>query len=439
MHQKFKRYLERNPKLKTAKLLLAISGGIDSMVLWDLLEHAGLNVHLAHVNFQLRGVESDQDQEFLKKLAEQRNVTLYVLSRDTNKIAKNKGQSTQIAAREIRYTWFKELMREHNFDYLLTAHHLDDSIETFFINLNRGTGIKGLLGIQDHGKTLRPLLDYTKNEILVHADKNKIQYREDASNRDSHYLRNWFRNELLPLWETKNKNIKRKMQENMQRLKESSELIEHLITLDLKEIIVVNDEVEISFRQIEKMKAPKQSLMALLEPLGFNYIQVGHLLNRIHQNAIGSRFLANHHEAIIDRESIFIIKKKLSEGTKSTLIHANHTFSAGKYNYNCILSEGVNVDFKQENIYYMDADKIKFPVEIRKWEKGDRIKPLGMNGNKLVSDILIDNKVPLHEKEQVFVLVSDKQLIAVVDYRISENVKITENTRNIWSIQWRKR
>jgi tRNA(Ile)-lysidine synthase len=405
------------------------------MVLWQLLEDAGLNVHLAHVNYQLRGAASEKDQAFIEGEAKKQKTKLHLLRAETKKQAVEKKQSTQLAAREIRYDWFEDLMQKHNYSHLLTAHHLDDSIETFFINLDRGTGLKGITGIHSHSYVMRPLLDFTKAEIIAFAESQNVPFREDASNADSDYLRNWFRNELLPLWKAKNPAFESIMSSNMQRMQEAQRAIDDLIEDDLAKL---PDNINtIAFEKIKQMKLPKHSLMQLLETKGFNFTQVEQLLKSINRLESGKQFFSDAYQITVDREALFIseipekningswIQKETSQIKEPICLH--FTFMNTE-----------EVDWKQGQTEYFDAAKLQFPLELRKWKQGDRMKPLGMKGSKLVSDLLIDAKVPLHQKQQTYVLLSDEQLIAVIGLRISEDFKVTKQTQETWQIQWEK-
>lgn len=433
MHQKFEVFFKNHPELKQAKLLLAISGGVDSMVLWQLLEEEHFTVDLAHVNFQLRGEESEKDQNFLNQQAKKRNAKLHLLRANTKDYASEKKLSTQIAAREIRYNWFEKLMQKHSYDYLLTGHHLDDSIETFFINLDRGTGLKGLSGIQSKEKVLRPLLDFTKSEIQSFAKDRGIPFREDASNADSNYLRNWFRNELLPLWKTKNPAFEQTMKANLQRLKEAQKVIDEMVIADLREI---PSEVScISFEQIRKMKLPKQSLMQLFEPLGFNFTQVEQLLDAVEKAESGKVFFSESQQITVDREQILITEVQ-KDNADELLIDRSETQLTLPFKMQFSFINKSQINWNQKGVEYFDAEKLQFPLKLRKWQNGDRIKPLGMQGSKLVSDLLIDEKVPLPQKSQTYVLLSGEQLIAVLGLRISENAKVTDQTKSVWQIQW---
>lgn len=435
MLQEFKIFLKKNPSLKKAKLLLAISGGVDSMVLWRLLEDAGLNVSLAHVNFQLRAKESDDDQAFLKKEAKRKRTKLHLLKIDTKKVVSETNQSTQIAAREIRYNWFKQIMQENEYTHLLTAHHLNDSIETFFINLNRGTGIKGLSGIHSRDNILRPLLKVSKTEIIEFAKKHKVPFHQDSTNADSKYLRNWFRNDLLSLWKERNPQFEEIMYKNMIRFYELQQRIDQIVVGDLGGVMLGSTEFEISNDRIENMNFPKHSLALLLEPLGFNFIQIEQLLASIKSAEVGAQFLSKSHQITVDRYSIFITKfAPETESVAWINKEAKNIKSPMEINFRIV--ENSSVDFLLPNTEYFDAYKLKFPLKIRKWYEGDRIQPLGMNGSKLVSDILIDEKVPRHKKEKVMVLLSNEQLVAVIGWKISERFKIDKNTNTILQIQW---
>lgn len=435
MRQKFETFLKNYPELKQAKLLLAISGGVDSMVLWQLLEEFNLKVDLAHVNFQLRDDESEKDQAFLEKEAGKRKTKMHLLRAETKKKAAEKKQSTQIAAREIRYQWFEKLMQKHGYTHLVTAHHLDDSIETFFINLDRGTGLKGLCGIQSQGSVIRPLLDCTKTAIITFAEEQNISFREDASNADSNYLRNWFRNELLPLWKAKNPAFEQIMQANIQRLQESQQVVDKLVTADLTDLS--SNPNSISFEQIRQMKLAKQSLMKLLEPVGFNYAQVEQLLVSIEKAESGKQFFSESHQITVDREAIFINQRQ-SQDDEEIWIEKETSFLELPFHMHFSFLKKEEINWQQKQSEYLDAAKLHFPLKLRKWKQGDRIKPLGMEGTKLVSDILIDEKIPLPQKQQSYVLLSGEQLIAVLGLRISEDFKVTDQTQEVWQILWEK-
>lgn len=437
MHHKFESFLNANAPVKQAKLLLAISGGVDSMVLWKLVEEAGLKVELAHVNYQLRDDASEKDQAFLEKEAQKQQTKLHLLKLDAKKYAIENKQSTQIAAREIRYEWFEELMHKNNLDYLLTAHHLDDSIETFFINLDRGTGLKGLTGIHSKGKLIRPLLDFSKEELIAYAKENEVPYREDATNADSIYLRNWFRNELLPLWKDKNPSFKRTMQSNMQRLSETQAIIDELVESDL---INVSKEVEfISFKQIEQMKLPKQALFQILEPKGFNYTQVEQLLDAIAEGYSGKQFFSQQHQLTVDREGVFLNEQQQAQGElEEVSISIDTKQLENPFKMRFSLENAGSIDWGKKQGESFDLKKLSFPLKLRKWKQGDRIKPLGMRGKKLVSDILIDDKIPLHQKADTYVLLSAEQVVAVLGLRISDDFKVTNQTAEVWQMQWEK-
>ena len=305
---KFQTEIRKLEITESNKCLLAVSGGVDSMVLWHLLHSLKINYELAHVNFSLRDRESDDDMGFVKKQAKERGVTVHVKVVDTSSYAKEHHLSIQMAAREIRYQWFAELKKECNYQYLITAHHLDDSIETFFINLNRGTGIKGLTGISSRKDLIRPLLTFSKDEIIRYAKKNKIAFREDSSNSELKYERNWFRHQVLKPWKERNPDFLSNMQLTMKHLAGVQfQLEEYLDTksLDLKKELVNG---YISIERIVQLKDAKRILYYLMEPYGFSLSQMEQLLESITNKQVGKKFLSANYVLWLDREKVFFSK-----------------------------------------------------------------------------------------------------------------------------------
>lgn len=432
----FKKELEIANIGKLDKILLAVSGGVDSMVMTNLCYQLGLNISIAHVNYQLRGKESDLDAEMVESLAKKYNVPFYQAKFNTKEIANETSNSIQIAARNIRYDWFEELVHEKKFDYLFTAHHLNDSIETFFINLNRGSGIKGLLGIRDRSYIYRPLKSFSRESILAFSKLNGIEYRYDSSNKDTKYLRNWFRHKIIFPWQQRNPAFLATMKKNMDYLGELDQLMQSIIEKDLGDTNVKSLK-SISLTKVNNWEFPKFSLHACLQPYGFSFKQIEEILEKIKENLFGQSYFSTTHKLIIDRENLVL---KEIDNDNSIV--------------NCEIQENLMADIKKAPIalelltewpkpeemdgysHYLDWDLLSFPLKLRNWKNGDKIKPLGMKGSKKLSDILTDNKVPISDKEKTLVLVSGSSIVSVIGQLIHNDFRITNNTKKVMRIRW---
>ena len=425
------------------KVLLAVSGGVDSMVLWQLFEEAKLNYEVAHVNFSLRGKESDADQALVASMAKQLKVRLHVKKVDTKAIAAEKKLSIQMAAREIRYEWFDELLTNNDIDFLATAHHLNDSLETFLINLNRGTGLKGLTGIPSGEKLIRPLLNFTKNEIRNYALAQQIEFREDKSNNTVDYERNWFRHEMIAKWEVYNPQLLEKMQVTFNRLQNDQKLLADFLREETSDLKLQLSGGELSISDILALKHQKEALFYLLQPLGFNESQVIELKQCLAKKEVGKQFEGTKFNLFVDREKLFIQEVKEQVGTDELTINSSTR---------CI-NQPLDMEFKcldksefvatKENklvelecLEGFDLDQLEFPLGLRKWTSGDWMIPLGMKGKKKISDILVDEKIPLHKKGNYFVLSSGKNIVCLLGVRIDERFKITAQTKRVFQVEF---
>ena len=425
------------PNLASANLLLAVSGGVDSMLLWYLIHQLKVNYSVAHVNFQLRAEASEGDEVFVRNFAAKLNVKLFVHRAETKKLVKEWSLSTQETARKIRYDFFEELKKENDFTHLLTAHHLDDSIETFFINLNRGTGLKGLSGIKEHEGILRPLLSYSKEEIRALAEEANLPFREDASNAETNYLRNFFRLEILPILEKRNPEFKRIMQENLHRLKEAEQLYQEVIEAEKQTILQDFEQGFLAIEKLNQLRYPKMVLAELFTPLGFNYNQIENLIEISGKPNSGKIFESKTHVINLDREKLFIVEKaQVNQPIADVLIENYPSRIERPIKLEVEKIDLEKVDFQKESTFYFDADKLKWPLKIRKWKEGDRIQPFGMNGKKKVSDVLIDQKVPLWQKQEVLLIESNQNIIALLGFGISEHVKLDTQTKKVIRLKW---
>ena len=421
------------------KILLTVSGGVDSMVMLALFVEAGYNVGVAHCNFCLRGTESDQDEVTVQRVAEGYNVPFYNKRFDTQGEMERTGESMEMAARRLRYEWFEQLSKEHGYTAIAIAHHVDDSIETFFINLLRGTGLRGLTGItRQRGNIIRPLLFAERKEILEYAVLHKIPYREDSSNRSKKYLRNKIRLGLLPMVREINARFTSMMRGNLYRLADAQRFIEAGIVKIKEQILESNNGIDRIHTELIEPHFPKEFVIyeILNSMYGFKGDTVDELYKALISGATGKRFYAREHVACIDRTDIVIStiasddicetkveKRAIRSYCGNSVLYYEHTDIDNISNFNA-----------PQEIAYLDEDKLVYPLTLRRWQEGDSFIPFGMIGRKKVSDYLIDRKVSVIEKSRQFVLLSGDDIVWVVGRRIDDRYRITKNTENILKI-----
>lgn len=418
------------------KLLVAVSGGVDSMVLCDLLIKSKFDIGIAHCNFQLRREYADRDEAFVQAYAESYKVPFYSTRFDTKAYAKENGISTQMAARDLRYSWFRKIMKKGTYNRLVTAHHVNDIAETILLNITRGTSINGVAGIpMSQNDTVRPLLSFTKSELLGYAINNEIKWREDASNKSTNYRRNKIRHEVVPILQEINPSFLKQAQ----RFAEKNEVVKQLFAKhmhQLEEQLLKKERgvVQISKEELKNCQVSAFELEELLHPYGFNYDQSVAVLDTI-EGLSGTKFETESHELIIDRKYLLISERRDRENVVFEIAAEDSSFETDVL-YAIQIKEQPNlvIDTSPENAM-LDFSKLKFPLTMRRWQQGDRFKPLGMKGEKLVSDYLIDQKIPLSEKDKVMVLTSEDQIVWLVGHRISNDFKITEESPKVLHIQ----
>lgn len=407
--------------------LLAVSGGMDSMCLLNILHKANLSFEVAHCNFGLRGKECEGDEELVSEYCRSQGVQFHVKHFDL------KGESNiQMKARELRYTWFQEIMDQRGLSGIITAHHNDDDLETFFINLLRGTGLKGLSGMDFiKGDIIRPLLFANSADIEAYVEQNKIEYRTDSSNISDKYLRNRVRHELLPLIEKirpGSKEVLKRDQENIRiQLKD---LERYYGSLRERIVSVEGEQVLINKNKLGSIDNSSGFLEFILGPLKFTRAAIMKI-SCWHELKIGKQFFTTTHVLTVDREALIIAPLKREE---QIVVHIQEQ--------DLSIDEPIAIQFKvfdklrqfsqDETIAQFDLGKVEFPVLLRNWRQGDRFIPLGMTGSKLVSDLLIDNKMPRNEKEKTFVLCSGDKIMWVLGVRISEEFKVSDDTNKVW-------
>ncbi len=437
----FKSYIEQNSLVtKDDKILLTVSGGVDSMVLLDIFTKLGYTVGVAHCNFQLRGAESEEDEVIVEREAAKRDAEFFNKRFDTTGEMERTGESMEMAARRLRYEWFYELCATHNYTAIAVAHHADDSIETFFINLMRGTGLRGLTGINIHiGKVVRPLMFASRKDILEYAVSNKIPFREDSSNRSTKYLRNKIRLGLVPRIREINPKFTDLMRQNISRLTDAQLFIDSCIQRIRNEVIF-HQEDGIDVLHIDRIPGDLPRGFVVYELLSSSYGLKGDVIDSLivaYENQhSGRRFYGKEYVAYIDREEILITpisKDDICEvmiGEKD-----NRTYCGNSVLYH----EHTDIDLIEslsvaENCALLDADKLSYPLIVRKWREGDWFIPFGMAGKKKVSDFLIDQKVSLPQKERQFVMVSGNDIVWVIGRRTDNRYRLESSTENVLKI-----
>ncbi|MHB8261815.1 MAG: tRNA lysidine(34) synthetase TilS [Bacteroidia bacterium] len=420
-----------------AKLLVAVSGGKDSMALCGLLKDIGFTYYVAHCNFNLRGKESDKDEKFIIEFCKKNNINYFYTKFNTGIYAKNKGVSIQMAARELRYNWFNSLIAEHNFDYLLTAHHANDNIETFFINLLRGSGTNGLKAIvPKQGKIIRPLLFATRAEIDNYVKKHKILFREDSSNKEDKYLRNYLRLHIIPALKELNPSFEQTLTNEIEILQQTNLILKKEVEKQKKRLISKDENgifLKINIDKLNKTTASKLILFELIKDFGFNSSQASDIYNSLHAQS-GKTFTSDTHIIIKDRSSL-IIKKTEENIASEFLINKGDTEINHPIKLKISIMKGniksiPNKDFTS-NKAFIDTDKITFPLLVNRWKTGDKFMPLGMKGFKKLSDFFTSEKASLFDKQNQWIIRSKNDIVWLVGKRIDDRFKVTTSTKNI--------
>lgn len=415
------------------QLAIAVSGGKDSVFAAYALDKLGYTFKIVHCNFKLRGNESDEDERFVENLAATLPQCNGFISTTFNtiKIVENQRSSTQIIARELRYEYFEKLHKNGEFDYLITAHHQDDSLETFFINLYRGSGVKGLSGIpfiRDFYR--RPLLALQAEEIQNYLKGENIEYREDSSNKESYYLRNKIRNDVLPRINRLIPDFKSRALNSITYLREEDQILAHLVS-EIEEKhsrIGPENSFVINIQPLTNYPQAHVILYRILDKFSFNVDQCKQILD---SKSSGKEFHSASYKALKDRDELKVLPITEYHTLAQVQIHGVGSFLFGEYT---VVLENINkdsIDFTNEGIYYIDKDKIKFPLILRTWQQADKMRPLGMHGQKLLSDIFTELKLDNWEKNQIPILLEGESVLWVMGYRIADTIKISESTTSI--------
>ena len=435
MFRRFKTYCEKNKLLQPDdKVILAVSGGIDSMLMANLFLQSGWNFSVAHCNFSLRGSESDGDEVFVKEWCQLHHITFHATRFDTKKYAEDNKLSVQMAARELRYEWFDTLCTQHQYSKIAVAHNANDNTETMLLNFTRGTGIKGLCGIQVmSGNVIRPLLFATRHEIMRYVQAERIDFREDSSNLKTDYARNRVRHNVIPELSKINPSFITTSQHNADYLLQVAKILASEKAHIVSEVCSnQGDELHIDIVSLLRTNIPAFWLFEILQPYDFSG-EVVHKLYEALGGPSGKCFYSKTHAALKDRKSIIVYKigeRQLKEDyvITSECAHLDVPFEM------CIEKKDNAPHFvipTDKDIACIDAATLQFPLCLRKWKNGDVFVPLGTRGTKKVSDFLIDIKMPLHQKKRQWVLQSGSNIVWVVGQRIDERHKISSQTKQL--------
>jgi tRNA(Ile)-lysidine synthase len=432
--KKFTDFIEQNNLFEPdSSVLAAVSGGMDSVLMVHLLKVAGYNFGIAHCNFQLRGDESTTDQEFCKQLAQQNNVPFHTINFDTLQYAADKKISIQMAARELRYQWFEQIRQQHNYSCVALAHHQNDTIETILLNLVRGTGIAGLHGIlPKNGALVRPLLGFTRDEIQAIITKNKISYVEDSSNSSVKYARNKLRHEVIPKLKELNPALENTFENNLKHFRDLETLLELQLAELREELLIANgDEIHLQLESVKKLNPQRLLLFKLLQEYGFNETTIDDLISVLNKHS-GKVFESAGFTLILDREKLILTKKNTVNAEQVSISNTDHTVNYGRYKLTLLHDDTPLIIKDNPLAVSVDADRLVYPLTVRAWQQSDSFYPLGMKTRKKLSDFFIGQKIPLHQKNEIPLLINGNgEIIWVGGYRPDERYKVNDNTKKV--------
>ncbi|MBT8286465.1 MAG: tRNA lysidine(34) synthetase TilS [Bacteroidia bacterium] len=433
MQERFLKHITEDlPFLLNSKLLIALSGGMDSVVLTHLCRGVQLDIALAHCNFNLRDQESDGDETFTISLSEMLDLEIFIQHFDTEQYADDHNLSIQMAARELRYNWLNELGDQLGYEFILTAHHADDNLETFFINLSRGSGLDGLTGIpQINDRIVRPLIPFSREEIEAYAKSHDLNWREDSSNKSMKYLRNSIRQELIPSLKTVFPDILSQLAKTQGHLNDAAAILDQeRQRLFTEAVEKKEDEFYIDLKVLNRLEPASAYLFLLLKPYGFT--QWDDIYSLVDGQS-GKQVYSSNWRLLKDRERLIL--SPISQGRQAPQFIPEET-------HQITTSVGI-IDFEEvdrfeecdSNTIYVDKDLLNFPLVLRSWEDGDSFFPIGMNGKKKISKFFKDEKLSLIDKERSRLLCSNRDIVWVVGHRADDRFKITQATRNILKIE----
>ncbi|NWJ52129.1 MAG: tRNA lysidine(34) synthetase TilS [Bacteroidetes bacterium] len=440
MFERFRHFVNSH-KLMTPRnrILVAVSGGIDSVVLCHLFSRTRVHFALAHCNFNLRGAESDGDELFVKNLAQELDVPFFVKHFDTLEVVDREGISVQMAARDIRYEWFRQLAHEEGYDKIAIAHNLNDQMETFFINLFRGTGISGLRAmLPETDGIIRPLLSFSRDDIEEYAKENGLAHREDSSNASDKYLRNRIRHHLIPLLKELQPSFNPIFHENLSRITDVETIYHKQIERQRDLLVKKYDNCDlIHIHELMNLEAHNTYLYEFLKPYGFNESTSGQITSVLN-DIPGKVFYSPTHRLIKDRDVLIIEPLSNVPSTIPEEIFLDpdvvNLTTPISLTFTKIERKELPIIDPSSHIAWLDQKLLKFPLCLRRYKIGDRFRPLGMTGTRKLSDFLTNLKLSIPDKEKVWVLTSNDEIVWVVGYRIDDRFKVTPQTQEILKI-----
>lgn len=427
---------------KTDKILLAVSGGVDSIVLANIIKDLGFNCAIAHCNFGLRGEDSDSDHYFTEIISKELDVQFWSKHFNTRCYAHDKGISIEMAARELRYQWFNELLEENELDLIATGHHADDQIETFFLNLIRGTGIAGLRGmVAKNRNIIRPLLFAYKDEIEKYAVDNKICWIVDFTNKYTDFKRNKIRHELITFFESLNPNFRKTMMRTIANLKKTEEIYLEKINDSLDQLLIHEDEMlKISIKELKSLNNSSTYLFEILSQRGFTPSTIEDINNSLNSIS-GKKFFSDRYRVIKDRNYLIILSSEIDDNKKNITERIHEDLTGIDKPLKLVFKRYKAKDFDIPDDPFqaaLDYSKLTFPLTIRRWRQGDSFFPLGMTKKKKLSDFFADNKLSIRDKENIWVIESGSDIVYIAGYRIHNSYRVTNRTKEVYLIKMLK-
>lgn len=433
MFQKFKNHIDTNFSfLQDKKLLVATSGGLDSMVLVHLFQKLNFNFALAHCNFQLRNSESEADEKFVNSYAELHKIMCFTIKFDTKKYSEVHKLSTQVAARNLRYNWFNEILVQEKYDYIITAHQADDVAETFMINLSRGTGLEGLTGIpSQNGNIIRPMLPFSRKEIENYASENQLVWREDSSNASDKYVRNKIRHHIVPVLKEINDSFLSSFQNTLMHLNQQQSLVDDAVLLVYEKVVLEEKEqLKINISALLQYKNYKAYLYQWLHKYGFTaWNDVCDLV----QSQTGKRIESENYILLKDRDYLLLSQKRILD--YDTIV-INSVTENTNFPLNFSICNFSDISNQNKNIIFVEESKLQYPLTIRKWREGDFFYPAGMLGKKKVSKYFKDEKFTLFQKQEALILESNNKIVWIIGHRADERFKPENTNQNIIQIKY---